>query len=546
LLFRIYSISVFSLLCFFLIGISTSAQSNPSDKNFCDRGNKVRDNDCIDCHQLLGSHLIHTEANPRGPASVLDCLSCHHSTHSSLFADGLDFVQTAVCNDCHSPGGSYNGVNDDAGGSIGAKDHWNDVYSADGVTLPRIHQKWCVGCHDSSPAIIDGVAAPDVSQYFNVGHGRPGAGIKCLDCHDVESGTHIDSEHRTFSFDTSQYAPAVSGVHYAAGYRLGFENGQVPMMIPANFGVTFNYDQQFIKTDAFRLCFRCHDSSRTLDDSPGDGIDSNFKASLPNPPRNYSYAWGSGADLNEHVSHLINYTGAFSDSDWDPTTQFSGDYDSMVSCITCHNVHGVTGTEGSTNAVMIRDGSLAGRTGFGFSHVIEDVASGGFPFVTSNGANKQNSVGSIMRTIGNSEMCASSMCHGNPAPPPASSFDATGSGWGTYLEYYRPWNDYTTGGLVAVPTPALTSYFRNYPNPFNPTTMLVYRLDNPTVVNLRIYDLNGRLVQTLVQNQHRESGEHRSYWNGRNSFGRSVASGIYFARLQAGVVDQTLRMVLVK
>jgi hypothetical protein len=90
---------------------------------------------------------------------------------------------------------------------------------------------------------------------------------------------------------------------------------------------------------------------------------------------------------------------------------------------------------------MIRDGSLTGRTGYGFSYVIEDVLSGGYPWVTSTGATQSTSVGAILRN-NTANMCGGSMCHGNPTPPAGSSYDASGSSWGTYLEFYRPWDDY--------------------------------------------------------------------------------------------------------
>ena len=113
-----------------------------------------------------------------------------------------------------------------------------------------------------------------------------------------------------------------------------------------------------------------------------------------------------------------------------------------MACSNCHNVHGVAGMYGTTNDVMIRDGSLAGRTGYGFSYVIEDTGAGGYPWVTSTGATQSTSVGAIFRN-NTANMCGGSMCHGSPAPPAGSSYDATGSSWDTYVEYYRPWADYT-------------------------------------------------------------------------------------------------------
>jgi len=316
------------------------------------------------------------------------CYSCHCPTTPNMDCNNSD---------CHGPGATEN----------------------------------CMWCHNGTVS-----SAPDVSLFNTSGHGR--FGIGCIDCHD--SNIPHDGVERTYSFDSSQYGPLLSGVAYAAGYRLKYVNGEVPLMIPGNYNITFSYNAQTMKANAFRLCFDCHDTSKIFDDTPGDGIDSYFKASLPNPPRNYSYAWGSGADINEHVSHIMNYIGPFSDSDWDIGTDGPGGTDgrdTLTTCIICHNVHGAAGTHGSTNEPMIRDGSLIGRTGYGFSYVVEDFYAGGYPMVTSNSATQSTSVGAIFRN-NTADMCGGSMCHDFPAPPSASSYDASGSSWGTYVEYYRP------------------------------------------------------------------------------------------------------------
>jgi len=406
---------------------------------------------CTDCHSHstpasyftgISSHNTHLTAD-FGPnmASCTGAGGCHKEGDFSRFNDDLPLATTTVCNDCHSPNGAYDGVDDP---TIGAKPNWMDgVYN--GSILQVGKEEWCVGCHDDTPATIESVDAPDVGGdgtygYFTTGHGEHGK-VLCSDCHDVTSG-HIDGDSRTYAFDSGYYGSSQSGVAYATGYRLEYVNGSVPLMIPANYGTTFNYNAQTMRDNAFRLCFDCHDSSKILDD-PGNGIDSNFKASLPNPQRGYSYAWGSGADINEHVAHIMNYVGPFADSDWNTSTTGTGGmggHDTLTACSSCHNVHGPAGTHGSTNEVMIRDGSLAGRTGYGFSYVVEDTGSGGYPMVTSSGATQSNSTGAIFRN-NTVNMCGGSMCHGNPTPPSGSGYDATGSSWGTYLEYYRPHSD---------------------------------------------------------------------------------------------------------
>ncbi len=81
---------------------------------------------------------------------------------------------------------------------------------------------------------------------------------------------------------------------------------------------------------------------------------------------------------------------------------------------------------------------------------------------------------------------------------------------------------------------------QNYPNPFNPTTTIGYDLPSASQVSLKVYDVVGREVATLV-NEAQAAGEHTATFNGAN-----LASGIYFYRLQAGNFVQTRKMLLVK
>ena len=84
-----------------------------------------------------------------------------------------------------------------------------------------------------------------------------------------------------------------------------------------------------------------------------------------------------------------------------------------------------------------------------------------------------------------------------------------------------------------------------YPNPFNPSTNLVFRLAQESDVALAIYDARGRLVRSLRSDRY-PAGEYRVQWSGRNSSGQVVASGIYFARLVAAGDVQVQRLVLMK
>jgi len=88
---------------------------------------------------------------------------------------------------------------------------------------------------------------------------------------------------------------------------------------------------------------------------------------------------------------------------------------------------------------------------------------------------------------------------------------------------------------------------QNYPNPFNPSTSITFAVGGEESVSVRlsVYDIRGRLVRTLVEGN-KTPGSYSLDWDGRDSQGRSVASGIYFYRIKAGVFKQTRKMVLLK
>ncbi len=88
--------------------------------------------------------------------------------------------------------------------------------------------------------------------------------------------------------------------------------------------------------------------------------------------------------------------------------------------------------------------------------------------------------------------------------------------------------------------PVKTELSDSYPNPFNPTTSINYGLQNDGFVEIMIYDATGRLVEELV-NQNQTAGYHSINWNASNQ-----ASGMYFAKMVAGDVIQTQKLVLLK
>ena len=82
---------------------------------------------------------------------------------------------------------------------------------------------------------------------------------------------------------------------------------------------------------------------------------------------------------------------------------------------------------------------------------------------------------------------------------------------------------------------------QNYPNPFNPTTKIQYDLPKDVKVKLIIYDILGREVIRLVNNEFKQAGRYTVEFNGNN-----YASGVYFYRIEAAEFVQSKKMVLVK
>jgi len=89
------------------------------------------------------------------------------------------------------------------------------------------------------------------------------------------------------------------------------------------------------------------------------------------------------------------------------------------------------------------------------------------------------------------------------------------------------------------------SLSQNYPNPFNPETTIEFGLPTPGFVEISIYDINGKLVRTLVSEEKR-AGNHWLKWDVRDNSGNKVTSGLYFYYFNAGSFSRTLKMILMK
>lgn len=89
------------------------------------------------------------------------------------------------------------------------------------------------------------------------------------------------------------------------------------------------------------------------------------------------------------------------------------------------------------------------------------------------------------------------------------------------------------------------SLSQNFPNPFNPVTSVNYSLPEAVHVRLEIYNILGQKVRTLVE-EPQVAGYKTVHWNGVDDYGRGMASGVYFYRLEAGKYSSSKKLLLLK
>ena len=159
----------------------------------------------------------------------------------------------------------------------------------------------------------------------------------------------------------------------------------------------------------------------------------------------------------------------------------------------------------------------------------------------------------VAAAIGNADAVAPALWHVNSDDMPSH---ATVTAW---LQEARQLNSVVPTvqrgilfleNLLQALTPQDTAVLPNYPNPFNPETWIPYQLATPADVRISIYAADSKLIRILNLG-HQTVGlyHHRSraaYWDGRNSVGEPVASGVYFYTLTAGEFTATRKMLIRK
>ncbi|MCF8242029.1 MAG: T9SS type A sorting domain-containing protein [Melioribacteraceae bacterium] len=120
---------------------------------------------------------------------------------------------------------------------------------------------------------------------------------------------------------------------------------------------------------------------------------------------------------------------------------------------------------------------------------------------------------------------------------------------GDEISYYSNTANFNIGSVTEVKEedviPVEYKLAQNYPNPFNPSTQISYSVPEASFVMLKIYDILGNEVKTLVNNEV-DAGNYNAVWSGTNNVGERVTSGIYFYRITAGDFVATKKMILLK
>ncbi len=86
---------------------------------------------------------------------------------------------------------------------------------------------------------------------------------------------------------------------------------------------------------------------------------------------------------------------------------------------------------------------------------------------------------------------------------------------------------------------------QNYPNPFNMSTVIGFQIPKNTKVSIKIYDILGREVRMLTSDEF-SAGCHRIIWNGLDSFGNQISSGLYFYRIETNNFKKTKKLLFLK
>ena len=223
--------------------------------------------------------------------------------------------------------------------------------------------------------------------------------------------------------------------------------------------------------------------------------------------------------------------------------QTDGPYGGTVNCFAVLEANIFAGTAGCGVYPSTNNGTswMAVNMGLTSTYVVCLAVSGTNIFASTNYQNTKNSSGVYLSTNNGANWTA---VNNGLTNTDVSCLAVLGANLfaGTYGHgvWMRPLSDMITGVNEQNNLPASFSLRQNYPNPFNPTTTINYSIPKSTYVTKKVYDILGREVTTLV-NENKPVGNYSVQFDAGK-----LVSGVYFYRMDSGSFMQTKKIILIK
>ena len=171
------------------------------------------------------------------------------------------------------------------------------------------------------------------------------------------------------------------------------------------------------------------------------------------------------------------------------------------------------------------------------------------PVITPNNTIMNNTEYGVYNDDLNVTINATYNYWGNPSGPyhPQTNPGGTGNAVSDSVNYSN-WLEKYTYVVQELPDAELPDHyelFQNYPNPFNSSTNISYQIPTKSYVNISIFDINGRLLRTLV-NQRQDAAKYKVIWDGKDNSGNNVCSGVYFYVVKTGNFIDSRKMLILR
>lgn len=495
---------------------------------------------CMKCH-TTGYNPTAADGNFANVASqvgwsfpkVLNDTNFAHLFNSS---QKLAQLGTIGCESCHGPGDQHNG---------------NPTYIS--VSLSA---SVCLQCHDSPPNEIEGrmwLNSPHDSAYteIQISDAPSPNSSSCAQCHN--GGGFVD-----FTMGNTLQA-SYTGVPLACAACHNPHDASKPYQLRTVTTDTLTNGFTIAGGGVGQLCMNCHRSRSAVTSSVSAGYKSHFGPH--NGPQTDMF-WGqNGYQFGDNTITGINTHTQLSDA-----------------CVTCHMVSDTLDKK-ATNLLGGHTWKMSGPDSTGtvvdnttacqpchgpitdFDQISPPVdyagiaGSGPIPGV-------QTEVDSMLSKL--ASKLPDSLIAGNISSSGAKALtkDQLGAYWdyllilkdgshGVHNAKYtfglltRALGELTGVKVVSDEVPHSYALEQNYPNPFNPTTTISFSVPKTGIVNLSVYNSIGQLVKVLVNDSY-VPGTYQVVWNGKNTSGNLVSSGVYFYRFTTKNYVNTMKMVLLK